>query len=151
MKSLKKIDLQARKGLRTQYFLDLKLLQKKYDKLLAEDEKKEHPVLTNEQRKQQSKNDYNSFMKQLNKLFTNYQNQRNEYLDELKIVKRKREHEAIVNIQIKLKAIKHQFKISKKRLRFEYYLKTIDPIRANYIREREQLTETYRQKSHSIH
>jgi hypothetical protein len=122
-------------------------LQKKYDKLLniAEEKQQSSNVST-------IKFDdiYDLYIKTIDQLEKKYQNQRDEFLIQLKTAKIHEQYAIASDIRFKLKAIKHQYKAKVKETKFNYYLKTLDPIRASYIKERNQLTEKYHQDKQNI-
>jgi hypothetical protein len=136
--------IKSKKELREQYFLHLKELQKKYDKLLSIEETKHHFVTSkNKDQKKMNSIHYQNFIRELNILKNAYNNEHKKLKQELQIAKKNKDYQSIINFKLKLKINKRQFKLDKQALRHKYYLQTVDSIHANYIREREQLTRTY--------
>ncbi|MDR0674991.1 MAG: hypothetical protein LBF36_01855 [Mycoplasmataceae bacterium] len=138
--------IKTKKILRKQYFSDLKLLQKKYDKLLAIDEKKHHIVIKEDKKILENKPNYPCFSSELQQLTKDYRSELNRLSTLLKQAKKNRDYQNINNFKLQLKILTRQFKQRKKKLRNKYYLQTLDPIRASYVKERNLLTENYHQK-----
>ncbi|MDR2369242.1 MAG: hypothetical protein LBD63_01265 [Mycoplasmataceae bacterium] len=145
----KETKINAKKILRHQYFLDLKSLQTKYDKLLAQEEEKQRKTPLRVVKIDQSDN-YNFYFDELHKLTNDYYNERNKLVILLKKVRRDKNHEQTIDTKKNLKEIKKQFKLDKRAIRHKYYLQTIDSIHSSYIQERDLLTKTYRQKLANI-
>jgi hypothetical protein len=141
----------TRRELRIRYFSDLKALQRKYDKLLNDAEANAKPKPLSIKEVKRSDDDiYNTYQRESTKLLSAYQTERHDYLKQLTRAKINKERDLVSELRLKLKSIKEQYKTDLKEIKFESHLKTIDPIRANYIKERNKLTQEYRQKLHRV-
>jgi hypothetical protein len=132
-----------KKLLRKQYFCNLKQLQKKYDLLLQKLETK--PIKPVDKATRQKNDDllYNQFIKQVNDLKKLFTTDINQLTSTLSKAKNKSDYQILTCTRIKIKAVKRQYKKSIKNLKLTYHLKTLDPIRSDYIRERNAIIEEY--------
>ncbi|MDR1991120.1 MAG: hypothetical protein LBP70_00075 [Mycoplasmataceae bacterium] len=142
------IPIKNKHELKKCYFNVLSKLQKKYDVLLAEYEKQVTTAPSKNERKTKNKQNRIAFTKQLSNLEKQYNKDKKKLINTFTTKSQNRKANFIE--KVKLKTIKKQYKKDKQTLRFSYYLKTIDPIRAKYIMERNQLTLDYRHQLKKI-